>query len=180
MSANMRSGRLGMPQTGLRMVEGQFAAIRMLDSLWNDRMHCTLNNLERIHDLMVIATLSDDAPDPTVILALRQRFAVEFDSLIKSLGDEAVQRHSPIVTELRDKARTCRVRVMTYTFYWQPRVILSEPEAYREAAEAMAGQILNLIVHVRKRLDQIGILDSPKSCQERGGDSSRNRAKGCG
>lgn len=117
--------------------------------------HGSLDRLDAIHDLLVSATLSDRPPDLLEILALRQRFAVAFGTLLLTLGDDL---HSPshraLHQELQDRLETLRIRLMSHTLAWQPRQIEDDREGYHHAAQETAKLVRNFIADTRVQLGQ--------------------------
>lgn len=120
--------------------------------------HGSLDRLERVYHLLVIATLSDRPPDALAILTLRQRFAVEFGTLMHALEEDLrPSKHRLLQKDLQGRLKTVRIRLMTYTLAWQPAQIEADPVAYREAAQTMADMIWSFISDARMRLMQAGV-----------------------
>lgn len=118
--------------------------------------HASLDRLEDTYELLVSATLSDVPPDAQAILALRQRFAVEFGSLLLALDDDLHKhRNRTKHDELQDRVKTVRIRLMSYTLAWQPAQIEENPQSYREAAQAIADLVHDFIVETRSQVDQL-------------------------
>lgn len=124
----------------------------------------SLDLLEDTYHLLVSATLSDTAPDAQVILALRQRFALQFGSLLLALEDDlAKTQHRALHDELQDRVKTLRIRLMSYTMAWQPAQIADDPKAYREAAQAIADMVWRFITRTRTQLKQLDQRPSSES-----------------
>lgn len=118
--------------------------------------HESLHRLEDIYHMLVAATLSDKPPDSIAIVALRQRFAIEFGSLLLALGDDLnTKEHRALHDELLHRVKTLRTRLMSYTMAWQPAQIEADPGAYREAARSIADMVWQFIVEARQRLEQV-------------------------
>ncbi|RIV89277.1 hypothetical protein [Aurantiacibacter zhengii] len=116
-------------------------------------VHEALDRLEETYRLMVSATLSDRLPDAAEILALRQRFAIEFGNLMLALKDDLKgQGNHSLHDEVLDRLKTLRIRLMSYTLAWQPAQIEEDPLAYREAAEGMAEMVQRFITDTRTLL----------------------------
>lgn len=124
----------------------------------------SLDLLEDTYHLLVTATLSDKAPDAQVILALRQRFALQFGSLLLALEDDLGKaQHRALHDELQDRVKTLRIRLMSYTMAWQPAQIADDPKAYREAAQAIADMVWRFITRTRTQLKQLDQRPSSES-----------------
>ena len=115
----------------------------------------SLDRLENVYHLLVSATLADTPPDLLAILALRQRFAVEFKTLLLTLGDDLnAPAHGTLHDELQDRLGTLRIRLMSYTLDWQPRQIEDDRKGYRQAAQDTADLVRQFIAETRDELEQ--------------------------
>lgn len=119
-------------------------------------VHESLDRLERAYDLLVDATLDEKSPDAAEILFLRRRFAVEFRSFLLAVDGE-LRNHGALHAQLRTRAETLRIRLMSYTLAWQPSQIEDDPVAYRAAAEEIAETVRRFIADARERLEKAGI-----------------------
>lgn len=115
-----------------------------------------LDRMEETYGLLVAATLSDRPPDAQAILALRERFAIEFGSLLLALGDDLQARdRRDLYDELDDRLKTLRIRLMTYTMAWQPAEIEADQKAYRQAAQEIADLVRRFIRQTRAQLEPL-------------------------